>query len=231
MNKIKQIHDAIATIPSGAVIMIGGFGSPGTPFSLINELLRQGQKNLTLIKNDANEAGIGISKLIENGQVTRLITTHIGLNKTAIEWMNSGKLEVEFHPQGMLAEKIRTAGAGSFGFLTDIGLGTEITKPEQLLEWQGNTYKVEMALNADFALLHAAKADHLGNLVYDGSAMNFNPLMAMAADNVIVETPECVEAGELQPNQIHTPCAFVDQLVSLPKLTSDYAIMEHHVKH
>ena len=231
MNKIKQIQDAVAAIPSGAVIMIGGFGSPGTPFSLINELLRQGQQDLTLIKNDANEAGIGISKLIENGQVKCLITTHIGLNKTAIEWMNTGKLEVVFHPQGMLAEKIRTAGAGSFGFLTDIGLGTEITKPEQLLEWQGKTYKVEMALKADVALLHAAKADRFGNLVYDGSAMNFNPLMAMAADHVIVETSDCVEVGELQPNQIHTPCAFVDQLVVLPKLTTEYEIMEHHVKH
>ena len=231
MNKIKQIHDAVATIPSGAVVMIGGFGSPGTPFSLINELLRQGQQNLTLIKNDANEAGVGISKLIENGQVKRLITTHIGLNKTAIDWMNTGKLEVEFHPQGMLAEKIRTAGAGSFGFLTDIGLGTEITKPDQLLEWQGQTFKVEMALKADFALLHAARADRYGNLVYDGSAMNFNPLMAMAANHVIVETPECVELGAFKPNQVHTPCAFVDQLVLLPQLNTEYEIMEHHVKY
>lgn len=231
MNKIKQIENAIAAIPSGSVVMIGGFGSPGTPFSLIDELLRQGQKDLTLIKNDANEAGVGISKLIENGQVKRLITTHIGLNKTAIEWMNSGRLEVEFHPQGMLAEKIRTAGAGSFGFLTDIGLGTEITKAEQLLEWHGNTYKVEMALKAEFALLHAARADHFGNLIYDGSAMNFNPLMAMAADQVLVETPECCLPGELLPNQIHTPCAFVDQLVVLPYLTAEYEVMEHHVKH
>ncbi|WP_036547508.1 CoA transferase subunit A [Nitrincola lacisaponensis] len=231
VNKIKKIEDAIAAIPSGAVIMIGGFGSPGTPFSLIDELLRQGQRQLTLIKNDANEAGIGISKLIEQGQVERLITTHIGLNKTAIEWMNAGRLQVEFHPQGMLAEKIRTAGAGSFGFLTDIGLDTEITRPEQLLNWQGQQYKVEMALKADVALLHAARADRFGNLVYDGSAMNFNPLMAMAADQVIVETPECLDPGALPPNQIHTACAFVDHLVVLPRLTSEYAVMEHHVKH
>ncbi|KGK41671.1 acetate CoA-transferase [Nitrincola sp. A-D6] len=231
MNKTTSIEDAIAAIPSGAVIMVGGFGSPGTPFSLIDELLRQGQRNLTLIKNDANEAGIGISKLIEQGRVDRLITTHIGLNKTAIEWMNSQKLVVEFHPQGMLAEKIRTAGAGSYGFLTDIGLHSEITRPEQLLEWQGKQYKMEMALKADFALVHAARADRLGNLIYEGSAMNFNPLMAMAADQVIVETPACFEPGELLPNQIHTPCAFVDRLVVLPQLTQEYRIMEHHVKH
>lgn len=231
MNKIKPIHEAIATIPSGASIMIGGFGSPGTPFSLIDELIKQGQSGLTLIKNDANEAGVGISKLIERGQVKKLITTHIGLNKIAIEKMNAGELEVEFHPQGMLAEKIRTAGAGSFGFLTDIGLGTEITKTDQLIEWQGITYKMEMALKADFALLHAAHADHFGNLIYEGSAMNFNPLMAMAATHVIAESPACHAAGELVPNQVHTPCAFVDQIVLLNTLTSEYEVMEHHVKH
>jgi len=231
MNKLTEIEEAIAAIPSGAVVMVGGFGSPGTPFSLINELLRQGQSNLTLIKNDANEAGIGISKLIEAGRVERLITTHIGLNKTAIEWMNTQRLEVEFHPQGMLAEKIRTAGAGSFGFLTDIGLGCEITRDDQLLDWQGTRYKVEMALKADFALIHAARADRLGNLVYEGSAMNFSPLMAMAADQVIVETRECCEPGEIAPNRVHTPCAFVNSLVLLPLLTQEYAIMEHHVRH
>ncbi|WP_151705522.1 CoA transferase subunit A [Nitrincola alkalilacustris] len=231
MNKVTHIEEAIAAIPSGAVVMVGGFGSPGTPFSLINELLRQGQKHLTLIKNDANEAGIGISKLIEAGRVDRLITTHIGLNKTAIEWMNTQRLEVEFHPQGMLAEKIRTAGAGSFGFLTDIGLGCEITREDQLLDWEGERYKVEMALKADFALIHAARSDRLGNLVYEGSAMNFSPLMAMAADQVIVETPECCEPGEIAPNQIHTPCAFVNSLVLLPLLTQEYAVMEHHVRH
>lgn len=231
MDKRTSIEAAINAIADGATIMIGGFGSPGTPFSLLNELLRQGQKDLTLIKNDANESGIGISKLIEQGQVSKLITTHIGLNKLAIEKMNQGQLQVEFHPQGMLAEKIRTAGAGSFGFLTDIGLDTDITPPDQLLNWKGFTYKVEMALQADFALIHAAKADHYGNLIYSGSAMNFNPLMAMAADQVIAETPSCVAAGELQPDHIHTSCAFVDRLVVLNSLTQEYQIMEHHVRH
>lgn len=230
MKKNRTLEQAIAAIPSGAVVMVGGFGNPGTPFSLISELLRQGQTDLTLIKNDANEAGHGVSRLIENGQVRKLITTHIGLNKVVIDRMNQGDIEVEFHPQGMLAEKIRTAGAGSFGFLTDIGIDADITHPEDLLDWQGQTYKVEMALSADYALIHAAQADWLGNLVYQGSAINFSPLMAMAANHVIVETPDLGVPGRFEPEQVHTPGAFVDSVVPLESLTSDYGILEHHVR-
>ncbi|WP_432452582.1 MULTISPECIES: CoA transferase subunit A [unclassified Agarivorans] len=231
MNKQQTLQQAIAVIPEGATVMVGGFGCPGTPFTLINELLRQGQRHLTLIKNDANESGIGISKLIENGQVDKLITTHLGLNKPVIDLMNSGQLEVEFHPQGILAEKIRTAGAGSFGFLSDIGLDSEITLPEQLLEWQGQRYKVEMAQSAEFALLHAAQADHYGNLMYQGSAINFSPLMAMAANHVIVETADCQEPGSLNPNHIHTPSVFVSSLVPLAALSDEYGALSHHVKY
>jgi acetate CoA/acetoacetate CoA-transferase alpha subunit len=230
MKNNRTLENAIAAIPSGAVIMVGGFGNPGTPFCLINELLRQGQTDLTLIKNDANESGHGLSRLIENGQVRKLVTTHIGLNKVVIDLMNQGDIEVEFHPQGMLAEKIRTAGAGSFGFLTDIGMDSDITRPEDLLDWQGQTYKVEMALTADFALIHAAQADWLGNLVYQGSAINFSPLMAMAATHVIVETADLGVPGRFKPEQVHTPGAFVDSIVLLDTLTSDYGILEHHVR-
>ncbi|PCI54598.1 MAG: acetate CoA-transferase [Alphaproteobacteria bacterium] len=226
MNKQQGIEEAIAQIPHGAVIMVGGFGSPGTPFSLINELLRQGQKNLTLIKNDANEKSVGISKLIENGQVSKLITTHIGLNKGVIEMMNSGTLDVEFHPQGILAEKIRIAGSGCFGFLSDIGLDSEITNSSQLIEWQGKTLKVESALGAQYALIHAERADPYGNLVYSSSAMNFCPLMAMAADHVIAETPHVERIGDLMPESIHTPCVFVSAIVHLDTLTKEYDVME-----
>lgn len=229
MKKNLSLEQAIAAISSGSTVMVGGFGNPGTPFMLINELVRQGQTNLTLIKNDANEPSHGISRLIENGQVRKLITTHIGLNKGVIDLMNQGDIEVEFHPQGMLAEKIRTAGAGSFGFLTDIGIDSEITKPQDLLDWQGCTYKVEMALTADFALIHAAQADWLGNLVYQGSAINFSPLMAMAANHVIVETPDLGVPGQFKPEHIHTPGAFVDSVVELETLSTDYGILEHHV--
>jgi acetate CoA/acetoacetate CoA-transferase alpha subunit len=225
MNKQKNIEEVIASIPSGATIMVGGFGSPGTPFCLIEELLRQGQKNLTLIKNDANEPHLGISKLIEAGQVDRLITSHIGLNRIVVDKMNMGALEVRFFPQGILAEKIRTAGAGSYGFLTDIGIDTEITDPSNLIVWEGNKLKIESALKADYALVHAYKADTYGNLIYRGGAMNFSPLMAMAGNFVIAETANLLQPGELTPEQIHTPSAFVSAVVQLDDLTDDYQIM------
>ena len=131
--------------------MVGGFGDPGTPFALIDELLRQGQTRLTLIKNDANEPSIGVGRLIENNQVTKLITSHIGLNRVAIEKMNSGELEVEFVPQGILAERSRIAGSGIHGVLSDIGVETEISDPSDLVTVDGRQFRIETALNADVA--------------------------------------------------------------------------------
>ncbi|WP_286829920.1 MULTISPECIES: CoA transferase subunit A [Kordiimonas] len=226
MHKETTLEKAIAMIPDGASIMVGGFGSPGTPFTLIEELLRQGQKGLTLIKNDANEQGLGISKLVEAGQVKKLITTHIGLNKKIIQLMNDGSLQVSFFPQGILAEKIRTAGAGSFGFLTDIGLHSEITNAEDVIEWQCRTVKVESALYADFALVHAHQADHFGNLVYRATAMNFCPLMAMAAEKTIAETPNLVTPGTLVPETVHTPSAFLTAVVRIDADGTEYGLME-----
>tara|TARA_R110001583_G_scaffold178107_2_gene333860 strand:+ start:870 stop:1556 length:687 start_codon:yes stop_codon:yes gene_type:complete len=220
MNKQIAIENVIAKIPDGASIMVGGFGNPGTPFTLIDELLKQGQRNLTIIKNDANEASVGISKLIENGQVDKLITSHIGLNKIVIDLMNIQKIDVEFYPQGILAEKIRNAGAGCYGFLTDVGLDTEITERSSLIQYQGKELKIESALYADFAFIHAHSADGYGNLVYEGSAMNFNPLMAMAANEVIVETFNLVPASDLNPQHIHTPSAFVNSIVELDSSTN-----------
>ncbi|MBC8258022.1 MAG: CoA transferase subunit A [SAR324 cluster bacterium] len=234
MNKQKEITETIAKIPSGATVMVGGFGSPGTPFTLLDELLRQGQDRLTLIKNDANEPGYGIAKLIEADRVDTLIASHIGLNRQAVGRMNSGQLRVEFYPQGILAEKIRTAGAGLFGFLSDIGIETEITDPSQIIEWQVDKsvtkrkLKVETALHADFALIHAARADHFGNLIYTDSAINFNPLMAMAAENVFVETFDLQAPGAFPPEQIHTPFAFVSTVVQVD-LSPEYELMEHYV--
>lgn len=226
MDKHTVIEEAIALIPNGADIMIGGFGSPGTPFTLIEELLRQGQTDLTLIKNDANETGIGISRLIENGQVKKLITTHIGLNKKVVDLMNDGSLEVSFFPQGILAEKIRTAGAGSFGFLTDIGLHSEITDKKDIIDWQGKQVKIEPALYANFALFHAGRADTFGNLTYRATAMNFCPLMAMAAETVIVETPNLVIPGSIAPETVHTPSAFVSKVVKIDASGPEYDLME-----
>jgi len=239
MNRQRELSETIAQIPSGATVMVGGFGSPGTPYTLLNELLRQGQDHLTLIKNDANEPGYGIAKLIEAGRVETLIASHIGLNRQAVELMNSGELGVEFYPQGILAEKIRNAGAGLFGFLSDIGLETEITDPSQIIEWKDvkngvkQKLKVETALHADFALIHAARADHYGNLIYTDSAINFNPLMAMAAENVFAETFDLQTPGAFPPEQIHTPCAFVSAVIPVSRkqaLCNEYELIEHYVE-
>lgn len=219
-QKYRAIEEAIGAIPNGASIMIGGFGSPGTPFALIDELLAQGQHDLTLIKNDANEPGIGIGKLIEAGRVSRLITSHIGLNRDAIAAMNRGELEVSLFPQGILAEKIRSAGAGHHGFLTDIGQGTEIAAGRREVELDGQTWGIEPALYADFALVHAERADRYGNLIYRATASNFNPLMAMAADTVIAQAYRVDEPGSLALEAIHTPCAFVSQVVAVAPDTS-----------
>jgi acetate CoA/acetoacetate CoA-transferase alpha subunit len=225
MAKLTSIEAAVAAIGDGASIMVGGFGVPGTPFCLIDELLRQGQKNLTLIKNDANEDDMGVDLLLANGQVDRIIVSHIGLNSNAIAMMNDGRLEVELCAQGILAERIRNAGAGLFGFLTDIGIDTILAQDKPRLEVDGRAVILEKALHADFALIHAARADALGNLVYAAAAQNFNPLMAMAGRHVIVETEALLEPGELAPEAIHTPAPCVDALVWLPGLTEAYGVI------
>jgi len=224
-NKLASIETAVAAIGDGATIMIGGFGVPGTPFCLIDELVRQGQKNLTLIKNDANEDAMGVDHLLANAQVDKVIVSHIGLNSNAISMMNDGRLEVELCAQGILAERIRNAGAGLFGFLTDIGIDTILAKDKPRFDVDGQTLLLEKPLHADFALVHAYQADSLGNLVYAAAAQNFNPLMAMAARHVIVETEELLDNGELAPEAIHTPAPFVDTLVHLPELTEAYGVV------
>ena len=223
--KTTEIEAVIAAIDDGATIMIGGFGVPGTPFCLLDELVRQGQKGLTLIKNDANENGMGVDHLLLNNQVDKLIVSHIGLNSTAIDMMNNGRLKVELCPQGILAERIRNAGAGLFGFLTDIGIDTILAEGKPRFEIDGRTLLVERPLKADFALIHAARADPLGNLIYTATAQNFNPLMAMAADQVIVETEFLTEPDGLAADAIHTPAPFVDKIVYLPVLTEDYGVV------
>ena len=223
--KQASIEAAVAAIGDGATIMIGGFGVPGTPFCLIDELVRQGQKNLTLIKNDANEDAMGVDHLLANGQVDEIIVSHIGLNSNAIKMMNEGRLEVELCAQGILAERIRNAGAGLYGFLTDIGIDTILAKDKPRFDVDGQSLLLEKPLHADFALIHAHRADSLGNLVYAAAAQNFNPLMAMAARHVIAETEALLDSGELAPEAIHTAAPFVDTMVWLPELTEAYGVV------
>lgn len=224
-DKQSTLEAAITKIKDGDIVMVGGFGVPGTPMALIHALKIHGVRNLTLIKNDANEPGMGVDHLLQSGQVARLITTHLGLNADAIALMNSGQLDVEFNAQGILAERIRAGGAGVGGILSDIGIGTELAKGKQVVEIAGKSYLVEPALRADVALIHADRADSFGNLAYVATARNFNPLMAMAATRVIAEAERVLPLGELGADDVHTPGVFVDQVAELGELSKEYAVV------
>ena len=229
IDKSCRLESIRTRFKDGMTVMVGGFGVPGTPFTLIDALLEAGAADLTLIKNEANEDHMGLSKLIEAGRARKLITSHLGLNATVIGMMNRGELEVEFYPQGILAEKIRAGGAGLYGILTDIGIDTILAQKKELITVNGQRVLIEPALRADVALIHAAVADPFGNLVYEKSARNFNPAMATAAGIVIAETERLAAPGELDPDAIHTPGGFVDHVVVLKELSDDYGILEHHV--
>lgn len=230
IDKTCPISVALKNLTAGHSIMIGGFGIPGTPILLLKEIVRMNINNLTLIKNDANEAGIGISELIENGQAHKLIASHLGLNTKVISMMNDGDLEIELFPQGILAEKVRAGGAGLLGIVTDIGIDTILRDNRLVIECDAGDGLFEPSLRADYALIHAAKADKAGNVIYEKSARNFNPLMATAADCVIVEAEEIVEIGALDPDHIHTPGAFIDHVVEIETLLPEYGVLEHHVR-
>jgi len=224
-DKTTAMDEAIAGIKDGDTVMVGGFGVPGTPMTLIHALVDHGARDLTLVKNDANEPGMGIDHLLQSGQVARLITTHLGLNNHAIELMNAGALTVEFNAQGILAERIRAGGAGLGAVLSDIGIDTELAAGKQVVEMGGKTWLVEPALRADAALIHADRGDPFGNLAYVATAQNFNPLMAMAAARVIAEAETVLPLGQLGANQVHTPGVFVDHVVALGDLSEEYAVV------
>lgn len=225
-DKRCAMESAIANIKDGDTVMIGGFGVPGTPMTLIQALVDHRARDLTIIKNDANEPGMGIDHLLQSGQVSRLITTHLGLNSHAISLMNEGRIEVEFNAQGILAERIRAGGAGIGAVLSDIGIGTELARGKQVVELDGKTYVVETALRADVALIHADRADPFGNLAYVATARNFNPLMAMAANRVIVEAETVLPLGGLAPDAVHTAGVFVDHVTELGELSKEYAVVQ-----
>ncbi|GHH02704.1 CoA transferase subunit A [Pseudodonghicola xiamenensis] len=224
-DKTTTMEEAVAAIPDGAVVMLGGFGVPGTPFTLIHELVRQGKRDLTVIKNDANEAGMGVDHLIVAGLMRKLIVTHLGLNANAIAAMNEGRIKVELCAQGILAERIRAGGAGLQAILTDIGLETELAEGKQVIEMAGKRLLVEPAIRADVALIHADCADPFGNLTYLATARNFNPPMAMAAERVIVETERLVPLGGISPDAVETPGVFVDHICPLTQISEEYGVV------
>lgn len=213
MEKIRSVDDAIANVKDGMTVMIGGFLGVGNPHTIIDKLVEKGVKDLTIIANDTAFPEIGIGKLVVNKMVKKVITSHIGTNKETGRQMNEGEMEVVLTPQGTLAEQIRCGGAGLGGFLTPTGIGTVVEEGKQKLEIDGKEYILEMPLKADIALLKGAKVDKKGNIYYDKATRNFNPLMATAADLVIVEADEIVETGDIDPNDVMTPGIFVDIIV------------------
>lgn len=213
MTKVASLEKVLSYITDECVLMYGGFGGVGNPPTLINGILEKGVKDLILIGNDAGFPEIGIGKIVSRERAKKLITTHIGSNPIAGKLMVEGKLEVEFCPQGILAERIRAGGAGLGGILSDIGLGSMIEKGKQKVLVGGKEFLVETPLQADVAIVHAKKADTYGNLIYDKSARNTNPVVATAGKITIAEAEEIVEVGELDPESIITPGIYVDFIV------------------
>lgn len=209
MQVLKPM-EAIKMIPNGASIMIGGFLGVGTPDRLVDEIINQRKKELTVICNDSAFPDRGIGKLIVAKLVKKLVASHIGTNPETQQQMIKKELEVELVPQGTLAERIRAAGVGLGGILTPTGVGTIVENGKQVIELNGKKYLLELPIHAEFALIKAKRADYLGNLMYSLTARNFNPIMAMAADTVIAEVEEIIPVGAMTPDEVHTPNVLVD---------------------
>jgi acetate CoA/acetoacetate CoA-transferase alpha subunit len=208
------LEKAVALIPDGATIMIGGFMAVGTPERLMDELVRQGKKDLTVIANDNALPGKGVGKLVSAGLVKKTISSHIGLNPETQKKMHDGSMQVELVPQGTLVERIRAGGFGLGGILTPTGVGTLVEENKRKIEVDGKDYLLETPLRADFALIQSFLCDYSGNLTYVLTARNFNPVMAMAADTVIVEAEHMVPVGLIPPDQVVTPAPVVDYVVA-----------------
>jgi acetate CoA/acetoacetate CoA-transferase alpha subunit len=212
--KTLSLEKSVAMIPDGASLMIGGFMAVGTPERVIDEIVRQNKRALTVIANDTAMPGKGIGKLVAANLLRKVIVSHIGLNPETQRQMMAGELEVQLVPQGTLIERIRAGGFGLGGILTRTGLGTPVQDGKQIAKLDGKEFLVEPALRADFALVHAFVADYLGNLGYALTARNFNPVIAMAADTVIVSADNIVPVGVLPPDHVVTPAPVVDYLVA-----------------
>jgi acetate CoA/acetoacetate CoA-transferase alpha subunit len=209
-----SVEEAVAMIPIGASIMVGGFMGVGTPERLLDEVVRQQKTGLTLICNDAAVPGKGVGKLIDATLVSRLIASHIGLNPKAQQQMLANQIAVDLIPQGTLVERIRAGGCGLGGVLTPTGVGTLVAEGKRQIEVDGRTFLLETSLRAQFALVHAFLADYLGNLAYVLTSRNFNPVMAMAADTVIVTAEHIVPVGVIAPDHVVTPAPLVDYLIA-----------------
>jgi 3-oxoacid CoA-transferase subunit A len=213
MNKVvHNAADALQDVQDGMTLMLGGFGLCGIPENCIAALVHRGVKNLTCISNNAGVDDFGIGLMLQRRQVKKMISSYVGENEEFERQMLSGELEVELIPQGTLAERCRAAGAGIPAFFTPAGVGTEVAEGKETRVFNGKTYLLEYAFDADFALVKAWKGDRHGNLIFRKTSRNFNPMMAMAGKITIAEVEELVDAGELDPDQIHVPGIFVQRI-------------------
>ncbi|MBI1835891.1 MAG: CoA transferase subunit A [Flavobacteriia bacterium] len=213
MNKVvNNVEEALKGIEDNMTLMVGGFGLCGIPENSIAQLVKIGAKNLTCISNNAGVDNFGLGLLLQNKQVKKMISSYVGENDEFERQMLSGELEVDLIPQGSLAERCRAGGAGIPAFFTPAGYGTEVAEGKEVRIYNGKPHILETALTADFAIVKAWKGDTAGNLIYKATARNFNPMMATAGKITIAEVEELVEAGELDPNDIHTPGIFVQRI-------------------
>lgn len=206
-------EEAVQQIQDGATLMVGGFGLVGIPETLILALVEKGVKDLTVISNNCGVDEWGLGLLLKNKQIKKMIGSYVGENKEFERQVLSGEIEVELTPQGTLAEKIRAGGAGIPAFFTPAGVGTTVAEGKETRVYDGKEYVLEEALRADFALVRAAKADKFGNLVYNKTAQNFNPMMAAAGKFTIAEVEEIVETGDIDPNTVQTPSIYVQGIL------------------
>lgn len=213
MNKVATMDAAMERVFDGCTILMGGFGVCGIPENLVRALVKKGTKNLTIVSNNAGVEGAGIGLLIDHGQVKKMISSYIGENKALEKKLIAGEIEVELNPQGTLAERVRCGGAGIPAFFTPTGVGTPIAEGKEVREFDGRKYLMERSIRGDVAFVKGYKADRHGNLIYRMTARNFNPVMATAAEFVVAEVEEIVEAGQLSPEQIVTPSVFVDMVI------------------
>ena len=217
-KQISSVHEAVAGIHDGATVMIGGFGEAGSPIELIHALIDQGAKDLTVINNNTGSGHVGLAALIENRRVAKMICSFPKSANSFVfpDLYTKGEIELELVPQGTLAERIRAGGAGVPAFYTATSVGTPLAEGKEVRNIKGRDYVLEYGLTADFALIKSLKADRYGNLIYNKTARNFAPVMAMAAKTTIVQTKEFVEAGSIDPEIVVTPSIFVDLVVEVP---------------
>ena len=213
MKKLMSSADAMKLINSGDTLLVGGFGLSGTPLTLIDELVESDVGNLTVISNNLGEEGRGLGKLLVAGKLKKAKGSYFTTNRDAVKAWSDGKLEIELIPQGTLAEAIRCGGAGIGGFYTKTGVGTKIAEGKEVKMIDDETFIFEKAIKGDVSLVKALKSDTLGNLVYDKTARNFNPVMATASKIVIAEVDELVESGTFAPEEVVTPHLYVDYIV------------------